>query len=163
ETFAFDGETIDEYPFITSNAVPEHRLVATGSIRGPWGLLFGGKLTLASPIPINGFACFPGGSGVFHPSGAGCAPVAAKPDDTIGYQSLDLQVTKDFNFGDYGSFYLRVDVLNVFDEENFADTLRALGLDTNGSFVDPNPVRYNPTGNITGVPRTLRLTFGARF
>ncbi len=163
ETFAFDGETIDEYPFITSNAVPEHRLVATGSIRGPWGLLFGGKLTLASPIPINDFACYPGGSGVFHPSGAACAPVAAKPDDTIGYQSLDLQVTKDFNLGDYGSFYLRVDVLNVFDEENFADTLRALGLDTNGSFVDPNPVRYNPTGNITGVPRTLRLTFGARF
>lgn len=163
ETFAFDGATIDEYPFITSNAVPEHRFVATGSIAGPWGFMFAGKLTLASPIPVNDFACYPGGSGVYHPTGASCRPVAGKPDDTLGFTSLDLQVTKDFNIADVADIYLRVDVLNVFDNENFIDTSRAFGLDVNGDRISSEPVRYNETGNISGVPRTLRLTLGARF
>lgn len=163
ETFAFDGATIEEYPFITSNATPEHRFVATGSIGGPWGLLFAAKLTLATPTPVNAFACFPGGSGVFHPSGAACRAIAGEAEDTLGYQSLDLQVTKDFNIADITNLYVRVDALNVFNHENFSDTVNAFGLDTSGRIISSTPVRYNPTGNITGVPRTLRLTFGARF
>ncbi len=163
ETFAFDGATIDEYPFITSNAVPEHRFVATGSYAGPWGLLFAGKLTLETPIPVNDFACYPFGAGVFHPSGATCAPVAGEAGDTLGYTSLDLQVTKNFEIADITNLYLRVDLLNAFDDENFADTQRAFGLDTSGQTISSTPVRYNQTGNIRGVPRTLRLTFGAKF
>jgi hypothetical protein len=56
--------------------------------------------------------------------------------------------------------YLRVDLLNVTDEENFNDTLQAWG---SGGVLNPDPVKFNPVGNIKGVPRTLRLTFGARF
>lgn len=163
ETFAFDGATIEEYPFIDSNAVARHRFVATGSIAGPWGLLFAGKLTLATPTPVNDFACFPFNQPVFHSTGAKCRPDAAKPDDTIGFSSVDLQVTKEFNIGEIANFYVRADVLNVFNHDNFADTLRAFGLDANGGRISSDPVRYNKTGNITGVPRTLRLTFGARF
>ncbi|MGQ0836721.1 MAG: TonB-dependent receptor [Gammaproteobacteria bacterium] len=162
ETFAFDGATIEEYPFITSNATPEHRVVTTASIAGPWGLLFAGKLTLSTPVPVNAFACFQP-AGVFHPSGARCAPIAGEPDDTLGYRSLDLQVTKDFNIADLTNLYLRVDVLNVFDRENFADRRTAFDLDASGRIISPTPVRFNETGNIVGVPRTVRLTFGAKF
>jgi hypothetical protein len=162
ETFAFDAETIEDYPFIASNATPEHRLVATASYAGPWGFLFAGKLTLATPLAINGNSCFQP-PGVFHPSGADCVPVAEEPDDTLGYRSLDLQVTKDFEIADVTNLYVRVDVLNVFDNENYNDTVRALDLNANGEYINPTQVRYNETGNIVGVSRTLRLTLGARF
>ena len=54
EHYVFDGPSVTSYPFIRSNAAAKHRLVATGTARGPWDLLFGAKLTLASPIPFNG-------------------------------------------------------------------------------------------------------------
>lgn len=171
ETFAFDGDFIESFPFITSNAAPEHRFVATGSIGGPWGLLFAGKLTLATPTPVNDVACYlpppplplPPPPQVLHPSGARCAPIAGTPGDTLGYSSLDLQVTKDFDIGGIANFYVRVDLLNAFNSDNFSDTLLAFDLNPSGDLVSSDPVRYNPTGNITGVPRTLRLTFGAKF
>jgi outer membrane receptor protein involved in Fe transport len=156
ETFAFDEEFISDYPFIASNAVPEHRFVATGSYQAPWGFMLAAKLTLATPIPVNAIACY----GATFPNGSGCTPIDGEPDDTLGYQSLDLQVTKDFQIADILNMYLRVDLLNVTDEENFNDTLQAWG---SGGVLNPDPVKFNPVGNIKGVPRTLRLTFGARF
>ncbi len=53
EHYSFDHATIHDYPFITSNAVAKHRFVATGSIDGPWDIVYSGKLTLATPIPIQ--------------------------------------------------------------------------------------------------------------
>lgn len=156
ETFAFDAESIGDYPFITSNAVPRHRFVATGSYAAPWGLLLGAKVTVASPIPVNAIACY----GTTFPSGSNCTPIAGRPDDTIGYKSLDLQVTKNFEIADITNMYVRVDLLNALNEENFNDTLQAWG---QGGVLNPDPVKYNPTGNIKGVPRTVRLTFGAKF
>jgi outer membrane receptor protein involved in Fe transport len=156
ETFAFDAETIGDYPFITSNAVPRHRFVATGSYEAPWGILLGAKVTVASPIPVNAIACY----GATFPSGSGCTPIDGRPDDTIGYKSLDLQVTKNFDIGDISTLYLRFDLLNALNEENFNDTLQNWG---QGGVLNPDPVKYAPTGNIKGVPRTVRLTFGAKF
>jgi hypothetical protein len=130
--------------------------VATGSYAGPWGFLFAAKLTLATPIPVNAIACY----GVTFPTGSNCTPIDGKPDDTLGYTSLDLQVTKNFQIADISTMYLRVDLLNATDEENFNDTLQNWG--SNGQ-LNPDPVRYNPVGNIKGVPRTVRLTFGAKF
>ncbi len=156
ETFAFDEETIGDYPFITSNAVPRHRFVATGSYQAPWGILLGAKVTVSTPIPVNSLACLD----TLFETGSRCTPIAGKPDDTIGYKSLDLQVTKNFDIGDISTMYLRVDLLNALNEENFNDTLQSWG---QGAVLNPDPVRYNPTGNIKGVPRTVRLTFGAKF
>jgi len=156
ETFAFDQEWIGDYPFIRSNAVPKHRLVATGSYEGPWDLLFAGKLTLATPTPTNGIACY----GVQFPSGSNCEPRSATVEDTLGYRSLDVQVTKYFDIADISQIYLRVDVLNATDEENFADVVQSWG---SGGQLNPDPVEYLQTGNIRGVPRTIRLTFGAQF
>ena len=42
-------------PFVLSNQVPKHRLVAVGSIDGPWGIIFGAKLELETPKPFTAF------------------------------------------------------------------------------------------------------------
>jgi len=154
--YSFDEETIQQYPFIASNAVPKHRLVATGTIRGPWDTIFGGKLTLATPIPVNDVAFY----GATFPNGSTGIPIAGRPDNTLGYRSLDLQATKNVQFGKYASAYVRLDVLNVFNWYNYNDYTKNWG--ANG-VPNPNPVTYNYTGNITGPPRTLRLTIGAQF
>ena len=51
DNFAFDQPTIDRYPFIAVDAIPKHRFVAAGSIDGPWGTVFGGKIVLETPRP----------------------------------------------------------------------------------------------------------------
>lgn len=156
EHYAFEQVSIQEYEFITSNAAPKHRLVATGSWAGPWGLTLAGKLTVATPVPRNVITCLTEPA-VFD-NGAPCTHVAYTAESTIGYKSLDLQITKDFGIGDLGSMYLRLDALNVTNEHNLVDFIDVTGPDglvTGGD--------YNPIGNITGVPRTFRMTFGVKF
>ncbi len=98
--YAFDQETIGDYPFITSNAAPKHRLVTTGSIDGPWEFTYGAKLTLATPIPYDGFINY--NYPATAPNGANNLPAAGIPagqrflfgGPIFGYRSLDLQATK---------------------------------------------------------------------
>ena len=66
-------------------------------------------------------------------------------------------MTKDIEFGDLGSMYVRLDVLNVTNEENLVDYTDEV---FDGSRRD-GPL--NPDGNITGFPRTLRASFGVKF
>jgi hypothetical protein len=54
--------------------------------------------------------------------------------------------------------YLRLDALNVTNEHNLVDYI-----DTAGSDGIIQSTRYAPFGNITGVPRTIRMTFGVKF
>jgi len=92
-----------------------------------------------------------------YPNGSACRPVTYTLSGT-GYKSLDLQVTKNFELGQIGSMYLRLDMINITDEDNLVDYFDELGPD--------NTViggRFNPDGNITGVPRTLRMSFGVKF
>jgi outer membrane receptor for ferrienterochelin and colicin len=154
--FAFDEETIAQYPFINSNAAPRHRIVGTGSYGLPWDFVVAGKLTLATPIPVDDVACF----GATYSNGAACTPISATPKNFFGYKSLDLQVTKNFQISHYGLVYVRLDVLNVFDWYSYSDTLNNWG--ANG-VPNPNPVTYNYNGNLNGVPRTLKLMAGAKF
>ena len=76
-----------------------------------------------------------------------------------GYQALDLQITKDFEIGDLGSMYLRIDVLNVTNEHNLVDFIDAESGRTDSSSAGVT----TPFGNITGVPRTVRMSFGVKF
>jgi hypothetical protein len=154
--YAFDEETIRQYPFINSNAAARHRIVGTGSYAAPWGFVVGAKLTLATPIPVNDLACI----GLTYATGSGCTPISVTPKNFFGYRALDLQVTKNFDIANYASVYVRFDGLNVFNFHNYANTLLNFG--ANG-VANPNPVVYNYTGNINGVPRTLKLTVGAKF
>ena len=159
EHYSFDEATLGQYPFIASNAAAKHRLVASGVIRGPWNLTIGGKLTLATPIPVNDIACFlPGG--VHFPTGSNCTPIAATPPDIFGYHSIDLQVTKNIELPSNQTAYVRLDALNVLDSHNYSDRLTNWG--SNG-VLNRTPVKYNTTGNISGVPLTIRLTAGYKF
>jgi outer membrane receptor protein involved in Fe transport len=156
QTYSFDEATIGQYPYINSNAAPRHRIVGTGSYGLPWGFTVGSKLTLATPLPVDDIACF----GVLYATGNSCTPIAATPKNFFGYRSLDLQVTKNFQIRNYGLVYIRLDGLNVFNWYSYANTINNWG--TNG-VPNPNPVPYNYTGNINGVPRTLKLMAGAKF
>ncbi len=159
--YSFDQESIQQYPFITSNAAAKHRLVTTGSVDGPWGLTFAGKLTLATPLPNNGFINynFPATA----PNGANNLPVAGIPDGKrfllggpiFGYRSLDLQATETFDLTRGMSFYLRFDVLNAFNYKNLVDV--------NSTYPTYFPIAYNPNGNITGFPRTLKFSMGFKW
>ena len=171
DQYAFDYETIGHYPFIGAG-VAKHRLVVTGNLDGPWGFVFGGKLTLSTPVPDVNIAFYgvPGtnqDSGAYN--GAGGRPVAVAPPGNgrfllggkvFGYRDIDLQATKNFRVYDNLNAYVRIDLINAFNWNNYAGYLQAYG--TNGVF-NKTPVIYNPTGDITGYTRTLRVSLGMNF
>jgi len=170
DQYAFDYEWIGNYPF-TSSGVAKHRLVMTGTMDGPWGFTLGAKLTLATPIPDLNQACF-GATGTNVDSGgiagSGCRSASVTPPGSgrfliggkiFGYRDLDFQATK--NFKVYGNLnaYVRFDLINAFNWNNYVDYLENWG--SNGTY---NPVvTYNPTGDITGYPRTVKLSMGISF
>ena len=155
EHYVFDGVGVQSYPFITSNAAAKHRLVGTATVKGPWGTVIGGKLTLATPIPYNGIQCYSTAS--LFPDGGPCYPGAVTASG-LGIRTLDLQLTKNFEVFDKATMYVRVDALNVFNAKNLVDY--NIQNASNGTFASGS---YNPTGNISGVTRQFRLTFGAKF
>jgi outer membrane receptor for ferrienterochelin and colicin len=162
DQYAFDEESIGDYPYIGS-AVAKHRLVATGTIDGPWGFLFASKLTLATPIPGINLACYNDPS-----TASGCVPMANTPPGShfllggkiFGYRSIDFQATKNFKI--YGGLnaYIRFDLLNAFNWNNYSDYIFNYG--SNG-VLNKTPVTFDPTGDISGVPRTVKLTLGLKF
>jgi hypothetical protein len=156
EHYLFDASSINVIPFIRSNAAAKHRVVATGSYEAAWGLVIAGKLTWASPIPRNVISCY--AAPATFPTGAACNTFWLDVDASTGYQAIDLQITKNFEIGDLGSVYLRIDALNVTNEHNEVDYIDTSGSD--GIIVN---TRYAPFGNITGVPRTVRMSFGVKF
>jgi hypothetical protein len=123
EHYAFDRGVIGDYPTIRSNGAPRHRLVVTGSYAGFWGITFGGKITLATPTAsTTGTACrrpaattlptrpaVPGGNGKFLLGGK-----------IFGYRSVDLQATKTFKMPGDTELYARIDIINVFNFDNFS-------------------------------------------
>ncbi|HEY7873003.1 MAG TPA: TonB-dependent receptor [Rudaea sp.] len=166
EHYAFDEASIQQYPFVLSNAAPKHRFVATGSLDGFWGITFGGKLTLATPTPLNDQACV----GITTSSGAPCVKVGVLPNDgtkkflvggnIFGYRSIDFQATKNFDLTHGMSVYVRFDLLNALNYKNYSDySVRTWG----GNGVLAPDIAYNTTGNISGVPRTFKLSAGFRW
>lgn len=160
--YGFDQATIQQYPFVTSDIAPKHRLVATGAIDGPWGITFASKLTLATPTPNNGFINY--NYPVTAPNGANNLPVAGVPSGgksflfggpIFGYRSVDFEATKNFQIQGDTLVYVRLDVLNAFNYKNLVDV--------NSTYPTYYPVTYNTTGNITGVPRTFKFTLGVRW
>jgi outer membrane receptor protein involved in Fe transport len=165
EHYAFDGATIEDYPFVLSNAAAKHRFVAAGSYDGPWGITFGAKLTLATPTPINTVACY----GATQPNGAGCEIIGEEPPgsggflfggDVFGYRDFDLQATKEFKFRDDVSVFARVDVLNVFNWKNYSSYTYNFG---SGGVFNEDFISINENGDILFVPRTIKFEIGAKF
>ncbi len=156
EHYAFDEEYISQYPWITSNAAARHRFVATGTVGLPWDMILATKIVFATPIPHNDITCY-GTPGTAFPQGGQCTAVSFTAPG-MGIRTVDLQLTKNIQIGDLWKLYVRLDALNVFNTKNLVDYQAWTG--SNGLI---NHEEYNPNGNITGTPRQLRLTFGAKF
>lgn len=165
EPFAFDQATIEDYPFVKSDAVSAHRFVASGSIDGFWGMTFGAKLVLATPEPINTIACY----GYTDEHGAPCQQVGVTPPGSgkfllggkiWGYRTVDLQASKEFAV--YKDFKLsaRINLINAFDFKNYA-TYSYNSFGSNGQ-LDPD-ISINKTGDINYFPRTVTFEIGAKF
>jgi outer membrane receptor protein involved in Fe transport len=171
DQYAFDYEKIGNYPF-TGSGVAKHRLVVTGTLDGPWGFVMGAKLTLATPIPDLNQACY-GAPATNQDSngvaGSGCYSASVAPPGEgrflfgpkiFGFRDLDFQATKNFRI--YGALnaYVRIDLLNAFNWNNYVDYLESWG--SNG-VRNKTPVVFNPTGDISGYPRTLKVSMGINF
>lgn len=165
EPFAFDRATIEEYPFIKSDATPRHRLVMAGSLDGFWGITFGAKIVLETPEARNNISCW----GQQNPDGSTCTPVGFRVPatgsflvggDIWGYRTVDFQATKEFRFGDRVAMTARVNLLNAFNFKNYT----SFNYDSFGSggIYDPQ-ISVNRYGDIRYVPRTLTVEVGLKF
>lgn len=173
EPYAFDKATIHDYPFVKSDAVSAHRFVASGSIDGPWGIVFGAKVVLATPEPINTIACF----GHTDADGATCQAIGFTPPgsgkflfggDIWGYRTVDFQATKEFTV--YRDFKMsaRINVLNAFNFKNYSSYVYGGPNGTGNYFgsngqLDTSYVELNTSGDISYVPRTVTFEIGMKF
>jgi outer membrane receptor protein involved in Fe transport len=161
--YLFDIPTAGQYPLLPSSAVPKHRLVVTYSHDIPWGMLVAGKLTLATPQSIDTIAgC---DNWTYHgscsnPYGGNGYPISARIPGTLGYKDVDLQVSKNFQLSERFSGSIRLDVLNVFNFNNY---------DSGAAIWSPSlnlpsaPPRYNTTGPINGTPRLLKASISFKW
>jgi hypothetical protein len=167
--YQFDYPKPQYFPWTPSSAVAKHRLVATGSIDGIWGIVWSGKVALATPMNLGGqfVSCRSATTPPALPAEfVGCNnnwdyPVTAHPRDLWGEHTLDVAATKHWDFTDRLSAYFRVDVLNVFNAPYYdpAAEIWSPGPQQYGKTAAP-PV-FNTAGPILGVPFTIKFTAGA--
>lgn len=149
--YQFQYASPDLARFVRSDLVPEHRLVAIGTMDIPWGMRAGAKLVLETPkanTGFNGIGTAPGRTDPANGLNYNYFKISQFPDDTIGYFTLDLQLTKSFEFRNGSDIQLRLDALNVTNHENFVQFINTF----------PGPPDYFRQGDIAGVPRTLKLS-----
>lgn len=165
QTFALDFPSIEDYPFLFSRGVPKHRFVAAGAVDLPWEFTLSSKLTLQSPDFVAGFTNDPttGERLVVGTFGNNKNPFIV--GDLWAVRQLDLALTKYISLpfvNDESRIRLRVDVLNVLNEENFDSY--------NGNARDNNPDDVNGSfGDISNFntggfpPRTFKFSVGYSF
>jgi outer membrane receptor protein involved in Fe transport len=149
DQFSFDYDNLDDVAFTTAVGVPKHRLVATG-IADFWGMTLSGKLTLASPKPLEAINCFD----VTAPNNCYFDPLV--PSKTIGFKQFDLALQKEWDTGTDLRLRVRADVLNVFNWRNFRDYYTGRGTPGNP---DANYGRIS-SDEIDLPTRTFKLSFG---
>ena len=151
EHYAFDAETINDYPFIDLQAVPKHRLVLTGIYDLPWGITASAKLTLATPPPLNrGVGWWEYGG----PSGTPPLIVAIDAPGTFGTKQVDLSVSKDLLVTENVTVQVRGDLINAFDYDNYSGYEIAYG---SGGVFNPD-VRTQRYGSQFTPPRTFFMS-----
>lgn len=159
EHYSLDEPDIQDYPWLESSGVSKHRLVAVGSIDGPWETTYTAKLTLATPRPISDIACY---DPTTH-----CSPAAGTPQGAaflvggpiFGTRTIDFSVNKNIDLSGGLSMYLRLDAINFFNFKNYSDYNTNWG--SNGNLNPYFP--FNRSGNVFTVPRTFKFTMGVRF
>ncbi len=154
--YLFDLPSPKDYALLPSTAVPKHRIVITGSHDIPWGFLVAGKLELATATNIDFIGyCANVGPACNNGIGGGNTPYSVHLPGTLGYKDLDVQLSKNFKIA-YGiTGGVRLDVLNIFNFSNFDPNSAIITSEQTGTNFDPY---YNKTGNITGFPRTVKIS-----
>ncbi|HNR90800.1 MAG TPA: TonB-dependent receptor [Dokdonella sp.] len=153
EHYVFDYPNPDGQGFLRSLGIPRHRLVVTGILDGPGGVMYSAKATFASPVPKEAVNCYDATS--FN----GCFFDPYTPDGTFGTKQIDLAATKYWDLGEGIAIRLRADVLNVLNTYNWDnyETWR-------GGPGSPNANFGNRNGNgITTPTRTFKLSLGISF
>ncbi|KRG68811.1 TonB-dependent receptor [Pseudoxanthomonas dokdonensis] len=155
DNFSFDYPNLDNVAFTQAVEVPEHRLVMTG-IADFYGMTLSGKLTLATPKPLEGINCL----NVDVPNNCYFDPVT--PDTTLGYKQFDVALQKEWQISEDMRFRMRGDIFNLFNWRNYSqfDTYRGGYDEALGQFVANNNYRDRTSYEIEGQTRTFKLTFG---
>jgi outer membrane receptor protein involved in Fe transport len=154
EHYLLDYPSTDGLPFQMSVGVPEHRLVVSGFADIFWDMTFSGKLTLASPYPKDSTNCHDTTS--FN----NCFFDEFVPAGDIGYKTLDMSLRKSFNTGTNFTPWVRVDVINLLNWDNWTDYDTWRG----GPIPDFNPNFGEVNGfGINGDTRTWKLSVGFDF
>jgi len=149
--YVFDYPNLDGIGFTRSLGLARHRLVMTGIYDGFWGMTFSGKLTLASPIPLQAENCHD--TTDFN----NCFWDPLTPKGTFGYKQFDLAVQKEWNAGPDVKLRVRGDLLNAFNWRNYTDYDTWRG----GPAPDFNPTFGQRNGDgITYPTRMFKLTAG---
>ncbi|ALN62087.1 tonB dependent receptor family protein [Lysobacter antibioticus] len=147
DIFAFDYPNLDDVGFTRALGISKHRLVATG-IMDFYGMTLSGKLTLASPEAEESLNCITNGPN--H-----CYFQPYTPGDTIGFKQFDLALQKEWDTGTDFKFWVRGDVLNVFNWRNYID------FDTfRGVVGNPNERLGERRDNIALPTRSFKLSMG---
>ena len=154
--YEFDLPFPSDYPYLPSSAVPRHRLVMTGSVDGPWGMLYAAKVTLATPTPDATVEGCPNNSC----NGYNAYPVVGYFRDALQEREVDVEATKNFNLFHDVSAYLRLDILNLFNAPYYDPGAAVFSPVAGKSYPPP---MYNTAGPILGVPLTLKITGGMKW
>jgi outer membrane receptor protein involved in Fe transport len=113
EHYVFDYASVDQIGWKRSLGIARHRLVVTGMMDGPWGMMYSAKATLESPGTYDAVNCFDA-SDFNH-----CFFDPYTAEGTFGRKQFDLAASKDWAFGDDYRLNFRLDVLNVFNTRNW--------------------------------------------
>ncbi|UTA53478.1 TonB-dependent receptor [Lysobacter soli] len=150
EVFALDYERIQDYGWKKA-AIPDNRLVATG-IYDVWGMTLSGKATFATQAPRYYTNCFDA------PDFNNCRFDQYEPDGTFGFKQVDLALQKNFDTGAGFVMWVRGDIFNVFNWDNF-DGYN----DFPGNLGVANEEFGNPTSQNAYPTRTFKLSLGFNF
>ncbi len=151
--YQFDYPRAQFVPFTYTDRQPKHRLVMLGSVDVPFGFNVGAKVVLETPRPVIGFPF--DDSQPANGFNTNYPRIAEWVRDSIGYRSVDFQITKTFKFVGGSALQTRVDVLNAFNSRNFSDYIDFYSYGT--------PPVYDKNGNIRGVPRTVKFGMNVKF
>ncbi len=138
--YLLDYPTAAQAPFLRSSVVPRHKLVATGSVDMPWGVIGSAKATLATPKVIRDFNCV----------GQANGDCIADTVQTRSFRQFDISLSKAFGLGAGVNAGLRLDVINVFNYYNWQDYNLVFGAPGTANVA-------TPTGTLAGVPRTVKV------
>jgi outer membrane receptor protein involved in Fe transport len=130
----YNGPRVDAYGWEYVQGVEKYRFVGTGIVRGPFGTILSGTLTLSSgpafgnvifkPNPPENACCYGNFGGVFFPK------------DAFAYKNLDLRIAKKFKmpYADGHELEVSFAAFNVFDSVNRTYSAWGAGSGENPTF-----------------------------